>query len=147
MDNNHHVSQREVIRAVGKTEDIIRRLMRKHPRGVPVPEYVSPESSHIHVLTKLDLRYADNPSASSAPPKRSVLTKSRKGTSPIPETSEPRADPKGEYTRCLWTLRQQSSLTTWSSPLGEGEPIAKAASPSPSSSSEAVEQLLYPEGK
>ena len=101
VDTNGRVSQREVVRAVGKTEDIIRRLMQKHPRGVPIPEYVSPTSSdtRVHVLTKPDFRDADNPSASSAPPKRNVLKKSPKGTpSPIPETSEDRTDPKGTYT-------------------------------------------------
>ena len=152
MDSNVHVSQREVVRAVGKTEDIVRRLIRKHPRGVPVPEYMSPASSHtrVHVLTNLDLRDAEDQSASSAPPKRDVLNKSRKGTlslSPVRATSEDCTDPKGTYTPCFRTLRQQSSLTTWLSPPGKGKLATEAVSLSPSSSTEALEQLLYPEGK
>ncbi|KAF8141226.1 hypothetical protein EV363DRAFT_1464958, partial [Boletus edulis] len=35
------LAKREVVRAIGKTENIIRRLIQKHPRGVPVPVYVS----------------------------------------------------------------------------------------------------------
>ncbi|KAG8221294.1 hypothetical protein J3R82DRAFT_1460 [Butyriboletus roseoflavus] len=102
------LAKREVVRAVGKTEDIIRRLMRKHPRGVPVPE--GPDN---------------HPSASSAPPKRNVLKKSRKGTlspSPIPETSGACTDPKGK-----------------------GKLVPEVASSSSLSSTEALEQLLYVE--
>ncbi|KAG6381938.1 hypothetical protein JVT61DRAFT_562 [Boletus reticuloceps] len=98
---------REVVRAIGKTENIIRRLIQKHPRGVPVP---------------VD---ADNPgSASSAPLKRHVLEGSYKGTpslSPVPGTCRDPTDPKGK-----------------------GKQAAEAASPSPSSSTEALE-LLYPD--
>ena len=45
VDTNEHVWQREGVRAVGKTEDIIHRLVEKHTRGVPIPEYVLPASS------------------------------------------------------------------------------------------------------
>ncbi|KAF8550253.1 hypothetical protein OG21DRAFT_1487918 [Imleria badia] len=91
-----------IVRAVGKTEEIIRRLMRKHPRGVPVPED------------------ANNPSVSSAPPERIVLKISRKGLASLSQVP-------GDSEDC------------------KGKPVAEAASPSPSSSSEALEQLLYPE--
>ncbi|KAF8435005.1 hypothetical protein L210DRAFT_402597 [Boletus edulis BED1] len=102
------LAKREVVRAIGKTENIIRRLIQKHPRGVPVP---------------VD---TDNPgSVSSAPLKRHVLEGSYKGISisslsPVPGTSKDPTDPKGK-----------------------GKQAAEAASPSPSSSEEALE-LLYP---
>ncbi|KAH0829169.1 hypothetical protein J3R83DRAFT_2680 [Lanmaoa asiatica] len=123
------LAKREVIRAVGKTEDIIRRLMRKHPRGVPVPED------------------ADNPSASSAPPKYNLLKKPRQGVpspSPIPETSEDRTNLKGAY-HPIFGPYVSSHHSPRLSMLGEGEPVAEAMSPSPSSSTEALEQLLCPE--
>ena len=71
VDTNEYVSQREGVRAVGKTEDIIHRLVEKHPRGVPIPEYVLPRVLIRESVSSpnLDLRGADNPSASSAPPR------------------------------------------------------------------------------
>lgn len=148
-DTNYHVSQREVIRAVGKTEDIIRRLMRKHPRGVPVPEYVFPRIITYKFMYSLNWT-SDTPTTHlphqhlrnkvcQRDPAR-VLHRYQK----LPKSVR---IPKVNITPCLWTLRQQLSLTIWSSPLGKGELIAETVSPSPSSSSEALEQLLYPEGK
>ncbi|KAF9243145.1 hypothetical protein BU15DRAFT_72341 [Melanogaster broomeanus] len=55
------IAKREFVRAVGKTEDIIRRLIKKHPKGVPVPEDV------------------DKSPTSSATRKRNVLKKARTG--------------------------------------------------------------------
>ncbi|KAN0075224.1 hypothetical protein V8E55_011247 [Tylopilus felleus] len=76
------LAKREGIRAVGKTVDIVRRLLRKHPGGVPVS------------------KDADNPSPSPETPKRSVLKKFHKGTSSslplVPGTPKVRTTPKDE---------------------------------------------------
>ncbi|KIK96693.1 hypothetical protein PAXRUDRAFT_825667 [Paxillus rubicundulus Ve08.2h10] len=80
----------EVVRAVGKTEDIIRRLIKKHPKGVPV--------------------VGDAAKSSASPAtKRNVLKKPRRGTTQattVPEAinerdervveDEPQAGPSGE---------------------------------------------------
>ncbi|KAI6009847.1 hypothetical protein EDC04DRAFT_844690 [Pisolithus marmoratus] len=47
------IAKREHVRAVGKTEDIIRRLLSKHPQGVPNPEDVNDTSSPMIKREKL----------------------------------------------------------------------------------------------
>ena len=141
----NRVSQREVVRAVGKTEDIIRRLMDKHPQGVPAPEYVFHTDSHIHVLTKAAPRTSDNPSASPVPPKRNFFKKARGNAllnSPVLDTSHPRTDPKGIHHPVPLTSTRCSHF---GHSIGKGRAIADPTSPSPSSSTEALE-LLDPEG-
>ncbi|KAF9228418.1 hypothetical protein BS17DRAFT_336981 [Gyrodon lividus] len=50
------IAKQEVVRAVGKTEDIIRRLIKKHPKGVPLNEVTENSATPSEMRRKNVLR-------------------------------------------------------------------------------------------
>ncbi|KAI6168678.1 hypothetical protein EDD17DRAFT_1529150, partial [Pisolithus thermaeus] len=82
------IAKREQVRAVGKTEDIIRRLLSKHPKGVPVSKDIDDTSSPTAGKEKLSTKGSKSKLRST----RSIDDRRRGGTTPVAGESTERKE-------------------------------------------------------